>query len=320
MKYAFDTLIYFVQWGMLYGVILGAWSTTLMFPVLGTMFGSMWGAGIGTACGLLCGGLVAVIQAYTFHPDVDLDVYRRRLSIGIGLLVGIMAPLILMLTSQGILWGERANSPGVLPICLIAVIFWGGLSAAYVGHGYPLWLANRVIGRNDTPGSQRVFGATFVAILKYGLSLPALTLGGIAGLVIHMAHYVRGRAIDNTFGLVILNGAVGIVAGIIGAVIITLMITAGTVAFIVFVKRLLFSNDTLTSTSHYERVGITLSAVIFVGLLCCVPLVIFVFIREYWPIPIVCALLTGVYVYRALPLDTDKAKRKEQDAALSDAA
>ena len=319
MKYALDTLIYFVQWGMLYGVILGAWSTTLMFPVLGTMFGSMWGAGIGTACGLLCGGLVAVIQAYTFHPDVDLDVYRRRLSIGIGLLVGIMAPLMLMLTSQGILWGLRADPPAYLPICLIAVIFWGALSAAYVGHGYPLWLANRVIGRNDTPGSQRVFGATFSAILKYGLSWPALTLGGIAGFVIHMTHYphyLRDRAIDNVFGLMI----VGIVAGIIGAVIITLMITAGTVAFIVFVKRLLFSNDTLTSTSHYERVGITLSAVIFVGLLCCVPLVIFVFIREYWPIPIVCALLMGVFVYRALPLDTDKAKRKEQDAALLDAA
>ena len=86
MSYILRTISYFLTWGTFYGMVLGAWSGTAIFPLFGTLYAVIWGTGVGAACGFLCGSLVAVLQGFTFHPDVDMVRYRRRLTLGIGYL------------------------------------------------------------------------------------------------------------------------------------------------------------------------------------------------------------------------------------------
>jgi len=136
MKHILHTIWYFVAWGIFYGLYLGIWSTAIILPIFGGIFGAFWGPGVGAACGLLCGVLVGLIQAATFHEDVDLVRYGRGLAVVVGLLVAVAAPYILLLTTRGMLWNGYGFSdiPQVpyMIHSLAAASFWGGLSAAFI--------------------------------------------------------------------------------------------------------------------------------------------------------------------------------------------
>src|SRR5688572_27642242 len=143
MAYNVKTIAYFAIWGLIFGVLLGAFSGTAILPYFGTMYATIWGAGIGLACGIISGVVATVIRARSFHRDTDLDRFRRTLSLGIGGLTAILAPVILVLTTNGVLWGSDLLSD-MLPwtaLSLFSASFWGGLSAAYIASHYPAYIA-----------------------------------------------------------------------------------------------------------------------------------------------------------------------------------
>ena len=46
MNHALRTIAYFLIWGTFYGLMLGAWSGTAIFPGIGTAMAAGWGIGI----------------------------------------------------------------------------------------------------------------------------------------------------------------------------------------------------------------------------------------------------------------------------------
>jgi hypothetical protein len=313
MKYIPPTIGYFLRWVTFYGFALGAWSTTMMFPVMGTAFGLVWGPGIGLACGLLCGLLASVIKAFTFHPDIDLPVYRARLSIIMGVLVGITAPIFLNLSAQFVF--DRAPSFHI--VSLVAAAFWGSLSAAYVGHGYPLWLAHSMLGEDQFSAPRLGIWDTVEAIVQSSMVRIVMGVGGIMGIVIGASDVVR-YALSGDTGVPIRmldHGVWGGIMGLVAGFFLLMMLFPGAAALIVFLKRLLFSSDVLSTSSHTERITLTTAAALFTGAVCTWPFILSQNTScTRWFFPIFGTLLMGFYVYRALPTDLDKAKRKEKES------
>ena len=307
MNIIWRTMWYFFINGLVYGLVLGAWSTTIMFPIIGTFFGLLWGAGIGTACGLVCGVLVSLIQTFSFHPDIAQ--YSRRLSIGLGTLVAIIAPILLIATSSGILWGEyRSDAPGLLIPSLVAVIFWGGLSAAYVAYNYPVWFTGPMRGGLANYGFDATFWPIIKTILQKDTCAITLILGGVLGAAMRSNDFLRFERMNTT---VLNEGRNGAVAGMIGAALVVLVVSFGAATLITFLRRLMFSDD---SSSHRQRLILTGSAAIFTGVVCCWPLIVFKGLLNWgWLFPALGTLLMGFYVYRALTVlnAPEKAKRKE---------
>lgn len=328
MKYTPHTISYFLSWGMIYGCVFALWSTTIMLPVIGTIFGFIWGIGLGVACGLLCGAVASLIQAYTFHPDVNLPAYRVRMSLVMGVMVGVVAPALLHLTSHTVLWGPGARGIETFYApSMLAAIFWGGLSAAYVGHGYPLWLAQIMMGKPYFSTARLSIEDAISALTRSGIIRVALSLGALIGAVwggsdVLRSSLLRDPAIPNP-GLpmkVIMQGTVGGIAGIIAAFVVLLLICCGVAALIVLLKRLLFANDTLIS-SHRERITLTAAATLLTGIICFWPFTLLqITAYQGWFFPLLCALMMGFYTYRTLPTTLDKAKRKEKGIPIPYAA
>ena len=311
MKVVARTISYFLTWGAIYGLVFGLLSTTIMLPLIGSMFGLVWGTGIGVACGLLCGVTASLIQAFTFHTDVDLPRYRLRMGLGMGVLVGIIAPLLLIVSSGEILWGERAEAAVYYVPSLIAVLFWGSLSAAYVGHGHPLWLSHIVMRKPSCATAQFSIEDIVSALKRSGIFWRVLALGGFIGTVWGASDLVAYTSTDR-----IMRGLLGGVAGITAAFVVLLLVCWGAAALIVFLKRLLFLNETMSTTSHAERITLTTAAALLTGVICSWPVIFIASLSMTslnWGFPILCALMMGFYTYRALPTHIDKAKRKEKN-------
>lgn len=138
-------------WGTLLGMLLGAITGTLIFPLIGTVLATVWGLGIGlglgTAVGILC-----TMVTYPLGED-ELAALRGRLVRWIGVLTGLAAVVLMMLTTQHTLWDripyttynpaiddyqtfhDPFISPYLFPV-LVATLFWAGLAAAYTTHRF----------------------------------------------------------------------------------------------------------------------------------------------------------------------------------------
>jgi hypothetical protein len=121
---------YFFGWGFFWGGWLGALAGTLIFPVAGTIFSVVWGLGLGIILGIVAALLAALLYPLQPAPK-DVVFYRRDLVRGIGGVTAIGAPILLMLSSHGLLWGDYTDYAGAafLPSMLAAFVF-GGLAAA----------------------------------------------------------------------------------------------------------------------------------------------------------------------------------------------
>jgi hypothetical protein len=317
MKYGLRTIGYFVNYGLFYGFMLGAWSGTAILPLIGTIYAGFWGTGIGIACGLLCGLFVGVGQAYTFHADVDLGRFRRRLTLGVGILVPIAAALLLVITSRGLIWGPGGNygyllSPSanvnVLVLSLIAVMGWGGLSAASAASDYPEWLAglktDQISGIVHWPSRHYPIPRLMGMLVGRWMNWGTLILGAVGGMLYQLlssAPFVRSYSIPAS---AVVSGAV---AGAIGSLFVALLISFGNAALLTFLKKTVFAEDVLPVSPHKLRWILTIIALIFTG------------ITSAWTLIFapLCALLMALYVYDSFPLfdeDVDKAKRKEKNA------
>jgi hypothetical protein len=319
MNYALRTFSYFVVWGTFYGFMLGTWSGTMIYPGMGTYYTLFWGPGIGAACGVLSGLLVAGIQARTFHPDVDLDVFRRRLMLGIGLLVAVAGSMILIATSRGILWNiddygiiKYMYGKRFLVMSLISVTVWGSLAAAYVAQAYPAWLAD--LKTNQTHASahdwpvSRLMGAIFLQAAHPG----TLASGAIAGIIQHFHNVSSAYSLStpDQFN----RGVEGAVLGISGTIIIVLMLAFAHAALLVFLKKTIFSEDVLPLSPEALRSTLTGLSAVLTGLW------IYWFHPSVVPmVTLMIIVLTSLYIYKALPhldADFDKTKRKEATSQL----
>jgi|GEM_PF-5034895 hypothetical protein len=136
-RYHIYTLIYFVIWGVYYGLTLGALCGTLILPWIGTMYAAAWGLGIGLAMGIVAGALTIAVNAFLYRTPYDLPLYRKRMTRLVGVVVAIGAGCLLVATTYGFLWGP--STAGFLPYFLPSLggaVFWGGLSSAFATSVY----------------------------------------------------------------------------------------------------------------------------------------------------------------------------------------
>lgn len=311
MIHALRTIAYFVIWGTFYGLVLGTWSGTAMFPAIGTAMAAGWGIGIGIGCGLLAGLVTAVAQAYTFHPDVDLDRFRRRLSLGIGTLTPIAATIMLMATSRGLMWETSPVSSRhgpllapFLPFCLASIFIWGSLSSAYVASAYPEWLAQLKTSTKSPLISIPLFRypvpRTTLLLARRFLNWGIPILGAMAGML-----YKEVGAPYSSLPPILRLLEYG-VAGVIVSAIAALLISFGNAALLTFLRKTIFAADVLSISPRKRRWTLTIIAFVFTG------------ITSIWTVifaPLL-ALLMAQYVYDAFPLldeGVDKTKRKEKN-------
>lgn len=321
MKYHLSTVSYFMAWGLVYGVLLGAFSGTAILPYFGTMYSTMWGIGIGLGSGALAGIVAAILRARNFDRDTDLVGFRRFISISIGALIAIAAPLMLLATTRGFLWGSGMMRD-MLPwtaLSLFSASFWGGLSAAYIANHYTAYIAHLTARSEydedvelDRPQARSEAFDAFRTLLRAGLNRWVFMLGaGIGGVIyatnaISIASYgTFNRSIDLVEGSALF--VVGCVLGIIGTFFLGLYVSIGNASLITFLKRLIFREYFSHLPPRWTRWILTLTAFIFTGAV------------TYWSMILapVIAFIVAVTVYRtlALPDETiDKAKRKEKNA------
>lgn len=192
-----STVRMFTLWGTIFGTLLGAITGTLIFPFVGTIFASAWGFGIGLALGFVA-GLLMVGFARIAPP-------RQCVKI-IGGFAALGAPLLVVLTSEGILWNyvyhgydydrdveiivPQMTTPYLVPV-LIAALVWGGLAAAYTAQRCLDWWQRLA---DERPPSERFgnFAAYYVEtnslrwwcehLIRYGWWL--LPLLGMIGLLV----------------------------------------------------------------------------------------------------------------------------------------
>jgi hypothetical protein len=131
---------YFFGWGMFWGGWLGALAGTLILPVLGTIFSVAWGLGLGIAFGIVAAFLAAFL--YPMQPNLEgVTFYRRRLTLLVGAVTAIGAPIVLLITSLDVLWKNPiwdvdSSRDFVLMVSLLAACIFGGLAAAATASRY----------------------------------------------------------------------------------------------------------------------------------------------------------------------------------------
>ena len=318
MTYTVKTISYFTVWGLIYGVLLGAFSGTAILPYFGTLYSTVWGAGIGIACGILSGVVASVIRARSFDHDTDFDRFRRRLSLGLGALIAIAAPLMLFGSTRGVLW-RSGMMRDMLPwtaLSLLSASFWGGLSSAYIASHYPAFIAHLTARREyddidiERPQARREVSSALFMLMRAGRTRWVfLVAAGLGGLINVISGSNFASYSDRTLSVV--EGAayfgIGGVLGVIATFFMGLYVSFGTAALLTFLKRLIFREYFPHLPLRWSRGILTLTAIIFTGTV------------TYWATILapVIAIITAFTVYRtlALPDETlDKAKRKEKNA------
>lgn len=178
-RQAWLALRFFLIWGLVFGGVLAFISGALIFPLLGATFTVPWGLGIGAGLGIAVGLISGITTLFVQITPQNIRKYRRRLSLAIGGLVALAAPTIVHLTSPNVLWypvgyydwNSQASFTHVvlnafwLP-SILAALFWGGLSAAYVAHRFVEYCAlnvqesmeeTRVIRVTDHPNDIHIY-------------------------------------------------------------------------------------------------------------------------------------------------------------------
>jgi hypothetical protein len=320
MTYSFRTLTYFIFWGCFYGLLLGAFAGTAIFPIFGTMYSVIWGTGVGAACGVLSGALAAFVHRTSFHHDTDLDAFRRRLSLGIGALTAVAAPVILYATSRGVL-GDSALMQDMAPwtvLSLFAASFWGSLSSGYIASHYGSFIARLTTRREYEeefiPQERNEVLTATRDLMRVGTPRWLYAVVAIGFAALYTVSTSRSVSYFRTPNFLELIGylGVGAVSGALGLFVAGFYLAFGNAALLTFLKRLIFREyASHMPPTWYRR---TLTAIAFV----------FTVAVTWWTsifsLILACAAAAVVYRTLALPDETiDKAKRKEKNAlALED--
>ncbi|MCU0513973.1 MAG: hypothetical protein MUE40_15560, partial [Anaerolineae bacterium] len=194
---------YFVLWGGSLGAFLGVLSGTLIFPILGSGYALAWGAGMGLALGFLSGLLVALADA---QPGWQMQrvAYRRRLSIGIGLLTAIGVAILLIATTEGFLWSAASLQPTpegymtsgmsvFLVASLVAGLFWGALAAAYTT---AVHVDRATSATDDAEGSRIDSWRVIPRLISLALNGWTVLAGAVVGAVYQMTNVYSFEAMN----------------------------------------------------------------------------------------------------------------------------
>lgn len=89
------TFSWFVQDGTLYGGCLGALAGSFVLPLLGSLLGAFIGGIGGLGLGVVLGVCIALLNRLMFDADIEIQRYRRWLTLGTGIFVTVVsAPFI----------------------------------------------------------------------------------------------------------------------------------------------------------------------------------------------------------------------------------
>jgi hypothetical protein len=304
------TLCYFMGNGFFYGAALGFILGTGFFPVAGTLVGLMLGSMIGVGSGFLIGIGVQLVHSLTFDHYTDLERYRRRLAIGVGVFVTLgMLVIAFAVASDLALNAERYAYPRIewvlVALMMLIPYMWTALSSAYTASYYPDRIVDRLIRQRRLKIDHAMTQLGDHEVMKHADWL----LKRVFTIWIFCASIVIAGTL---FIAVLLRVPPGLewvlaaaYAGIVAAGILILCCGVGNVALLVFLKQLIMPN----MSPHRYRVTLTLVSFFYT------------LVSHWWTLifaPVI-ALFIAYHVYHTLALpdyQPDKAKRKEAGLAV----
>src|SRR5688572_9626524 len=98
-----ETLKYYLVWGIFYGVLLGLYGGTAFMPLVGTILGGIFGLVMGIGTAISCALVTHRLHQRTFDEDTDLEDYSRRLTRIIGVLGGLIGLGMLWVTTGALI-------------------------------------------------------------------------------------------------------------------------------------------------------------------------------------------------------------------------
>lgn len=279
-RQAWLALRFFLIWGVVFGGLLGFISGALIFPLFGAILTVPWGLGIGTGLGLGVGLITGIVTLFVQVAPENVRKYRRRLSMAVGGLVTVAAPLLVHLTSPNILWfpagfrdwngdwiaGNVVFTAFWLP-SIVAAALWGGLSAAYVAHRFAHYCALNVQeGMENAPHTPVIDHPNDIPIYWMGKFLSRWWLYPtmmIAGAIIHyQMQLTRFNLYDWADAPTLRDSLIGALAG--GAyIVMASLLGAGNGLLLLFLNRITFVEYLGNiSQQRYQRI-VTAIAVAF---------------------------------------------------------
>lgn len=265
-RQAWLALRFFLLWGICFGGLLGFITGSLIFPIFGTLYSTIWGLAMGFGLGLAASIITAILTLIIPVVTKNAKVYRRRLSIGVGIFVALASGLIVHVTSEGILWypsyyvGDLVEfTPYHLP-SILSAICWGGLSAAFVAHRFVEHCAYEIqdhFPRNYRPAAFDFPGDTAAYWLgkfvrRWGIYPVMAVAGGI--IVQNMASGYSGLT-EVSGTAVFMNG---MVIGVLYAAVTAILIGVSNGLLLTFINRIYFHEfyPDMTQERYQQIVGI----------------------------------------------------------------
>jgi len=142
LHHTWHTISYFTFWGTTYGFIIGPLSGATAWiaaAVLGAGYGTISGAMIGIVVGIM----TAFIHSLTFHQDIDIALYRRRLAAFNGFLIFTVGLGLLIFFITDALKRPPTTLSDFYPLAALFIPKTATLTAlcvAYISSHYPDWL------------------------------------------------------------------------------------------------------------------------------------------------------------------------------------
>jgi hypothetical protein len=222
---SFRTMTYFFIQGVVYGVGVGGLCGTLIVPVAGTILGSITGGWIGMVLGVITGIVVAVLNRWLLHPDVDVMVYRRKLTRYTGLLSLVLIGGLILIqsasnmvnvyphTMQGQLTAFVHHSLGFLAF-MLAFVIPVSVSIAYSASYYAdLRVAPLVKKKNDEIGlvelPEHPGAVTWFADIAFRKSCWLMLAGALVGGFVHHQQIIEQNGWALHFGAFVSGAVVG---------------------------------------------------------------------------------------------------------------
>jgi hypothetical protein len=320
-----QTLSYFASWGTFYGMLLGACVGTAFMPMIGTVLGGIFGLVMGLGASLPCAIVTHLIHQRSFHEDIDLDAYSRRLTRLIGVLGGVSAVVMLWL-STGLFLGVVGNLPGETDAPLVwmgtlmvsfPALFIADFAAAYIASHYPAWIVPRfrLSSPLDAPpeAAPGDVESAFKRLIDHTSTNAVTIASGAISFILYMALFI-GALIQQRYikwdeiAAIFLVAPVGALVGALG----WRYLAFGNAMILSFLKRVIYREHLPHLSAHWYRISLTLISFALTWAMI------------WWttiPGPIIAFIMAFV-VSRTLALPDepfDKAKRKEKNAlALQD--
>lgn len=309
LYYAGRTIGYFMGWGYVLGAIGGFMIMWLVRP-LSLIGGRTSASVVGLIAGCLVGTLMAVIQALTFHREIDIVAYRRLSVLGIGLLFGITCTAVFFLIIE--------QETGLAFFVTLGLTFlWTSLMGAFLTHHYVMWRASLLLTESEleqipinllSPQNQLFKEAT---TLWWGTRLKFWLYGISAVVALYLVFTSStGPQLPNWGSLTVLAPVAFLALWVIGSSAVIWFFLLFQTAPIFILKQVIFIEYQPLSP-HTTRITLTFISLVWSLTLC------------WWmvylvPLMIIVPLITTYYVYNTIALpDELKAKNKEKETLIA---